>query len=74
MGWTAGFIMESCLVGGVSSKCMLHRKIWQKHLISMNCFSFDELAFFWWANSVLWENFQMLPLAESSHIGFFDLV
>lgn len=45
-GWTAGnFIMESCLGGWVSPKCMLHRKSWKKHLISMNCFSFDELAF-----------------------------
>lgn len=43
---TGGFLMESCLVGGVSSKWMRHGKICQEHLISVNCFSFDELAFF----------------------------
>lgn len=46
LGWTAGsFLMESCLVCGISSKCMLHGRIWQKYLISTNCFSFDELTF-----------------------------
>lgn len=46
VGWTAGsFLMESCLLCRISSKCMLHGKIWQKYLISPNCFSFDELPF-----------------------------
>lgn len=46
VGCIAGsFLMESCLLCGISYKCMLHGKTWQQYLISTNCFSFDELVF-----------------------------